>query len=231
MSLPINMKFEVPKLKAPAPTRNSLWPSLTPAPQPKVTLHAEKSEDRAAKRPIMNPCPVSPKAKEGRRAVVFTSPRKGRSHRRSLLVKFALPGIPLFLLLTFVNLGCATEKPKAAGSVLDVGPQPAQVSNQPAHATEPAPYAGPTYKSPTYKASSAAAKPVYTPSPASPATEPVVVAAAAPAGKTYTVQKGDTLTSIARVQYGDGSKWKKIAAANPSINPDAVKVGQKLVIP
>src|SRR5688500_10618448 len=52
MSLPINMKFEVPKLKAPAPTRTPLWPALTPAPSPKVALQPEKSEDRKAKRPI-----------------------------------------------------------------------------------------------------------------------------------------------------------------------------------
>ena len=147
-------------------------------------------------------------------------------------MKFALPGIPLFVILTMVNVGCTTEKPKAEGSVLDVGPQPAQVSTQPARTAEPAPYTGPTYKSPTYKTSDAsgsraAAKPASTPPSAA---EPVVVASA-PTGKTYVVQKGDTLTSIARAQYGDGSKWKKIAAANPSMNPDAVKVGQKIMIP
>ncbi|QOV92126.1 LysM peptidoglycan-binding domain-containing protein [Humisphaera borealis] len=234
MSLPINMKFEVPKHKAPAPTKNPLWPALTPAPVSKVALRPEKAEDSSAKRPITPLCPVSPKAKEGRRAVVFTSPRRGRSHGRSLLVKFALPGIPLFLILTMINVGCTTEKPKAEGSVLDVGPQQAQVSNQPVPAAEPAPYAGPTYKSPAYKPAPAsnstrvAAKPAYV-APAEPvAVEPVAVAAA---GKTYTVQKGDTLTSIARAQYGDGNKWKKIAAANPNMNPDAVKVGQKIVIP
>lgn len=235
MSLPINMKFEVPKCKAPPPTRNPLWPPLTPAPKAKVPLHAEKSEDRGSRGPITPVCPVSPKAREGRRAVIFTSPRRERSRGRSLLVKCALPGIPLFAFLTFVNLGCSTEKPQPQGSVLDVSP-PAQVAQQPAPAPTPAPaYTGPTYKSPTYKTPSkeptrVAAKPAAIPAPApAPAVaEPVVVA---PKQRSYVVQQGDTLTSIARAHYGDGNKWRAIASANPNINPDAVRVGQKLVIP
>lgn len=50
---------------------------------------------------------------------------------------------------------------------------------------------------------------------------------------TYTVQKGDTLWSIARKLYGDGSKYVKIYAANKDkiINPNSVEVGQVLTIP
>ena len=52
-------------------------------------------------------------------------------------------------------------------------------------------------------------------------------------GRTYTVQKGDTLTSIAKKFYNDGSKWKKIWDANKAQvpNKDRLKPGTKLVIP
>lgn len=232
MSLPINLKFEVPKQKAPPPTRTSLWPALTPPPAQKPK--PEKTAEPQVKRPIIPPCPASSKAAEGRRAVVFASPRRGRKHGRSLLVKCALPGILLFALLSIVNLGCTQEKPKADGSVLDVAPQQAAYQPapyQPTPTSEPAPYTGPTYKSPTYKTESAprvAARPA-----ASSATPPAVATpvAVAPAARTYVVQKGDTLTSIARAHYGDGNQWRKIAAANPKLNPNAVRVGQELVVP
>lgn len=51
---------------------------------------------------------------------------------------------------------------------------------------------------------------------------------------TYTVVKGDSLWKIAKVKYGDGAKWRKIYDANKAVigkNPDAINVGQKLVIP
>lgn len=45
------------------------------------------------------------------------------------------------------------------------------------------------------------------------------------------MQKGDTFYRIARDQYGDGKQWTKIAAANPEIAPNSLKVGQKLNVP
>jgi nucleoid-associated protein YgaU len=39
------------------------------------------------------------------------------------------------------------------------------------------------------------------------------------------------LTSIAAAAYGDSKKWKKIAEANPSVNPNRMAPGTKLVIP
>lgn len=61
----------------------------------------------------------------------------------------------------------------------------------------------------------------------------------APAGNTperevtYTVQKGDSLSKIARDQYGDGGKWKAIFEANRDqiTNPDLIHPGQVLRIP
>ena len=49
----------------------------------------------------------------------------------------------------------------------------------------------------------------------------------------YTVQPGDTLSSIAAAQYGDASRWPTIHTANQHIlpNPDLIFVGQVLRIP
>ena len=47
----------------------------------------------------------------------------------------------------------------------------------------------------------------------------------------YTVVKGDTLWGIARMMYGDGKKWKKIADANHIADANKIKVGQRLIIP
>lgn len=53
-------------------------------------------------------------------------------------------------------------------------------------------------------------------------------------GQTYTVKKGDTLSEIAKREYGDANKWQKIYNANKSrIGPDPKKlqIGTKLIIP
>jgi 5'-nucleotidase len=55
--------------------------------------------------------------------------------------------------------------------------------------------------------------------------------AATGAGSTYTVQKGDTLWSIAQRIYGDGKKWQSIAQANGNLDPRQLKVGQTLTLP
>lgn len=51
--------------------------------------------------------------------------------------------------------------------------------------------------------------------------------------KVYIVQKNDTLWKIARKFYNDGSKWKKIQAANKSVlkGSDRVLPGMTLQIP
>ena len=51
------------------------------------------------------------------------------------------------------------------------------------------------------------------------------------AGGVYTVVKGDTLSGIARRFYGNPSAWRNIAAANPAVDPNNLKVGQVLVLP
>lgn len=64
-----------------------------------------------------------------------------------------------------------------------------------------------------------------------PATRPA--AATTTAGRTHTVQQGDTLWSIARKYYGDGTKADKILQANKAKLPDAdrLQVGMVLTIP
>ena len=50
--------------------------------------------------------------------------------------------------------------------------------------------------------------------------------------KTYTVQSGDCLWTLAEKYYGDGAQYKKLAAANPAItNPNLIYPGQVLTIP
>ena len=54
----------------------------------------------------------------------------------------------------------------------------------------------------------------------------------AASAKTYTVQPGDCLWSIAERYYGSGAQYKKLAAANPEItNPNLIYPGQVLTIP
>jgi nucleoid-associated protein YgaU len=57
--------------------------------------------------------------------------------------------------------------------------------------------------------------------------------AGASTSKTYTVQKGDTLSKIAKHHYGDANEWRKIFEANQDIinDPDLIYPGQELKIP
>ena len=52
-------------------------------------------------------------------------------------------------------------------------------------------------------------------------------------GKTYVVQKGDSLQEISQKFYGTTTKWKKIADANKSAikDPNKLVVGTKIQIP
>jgi nucleoid-associated protein YgaU len=58
-------------------------------------------------------------------------------------------------------------------------------------------------------------------------------AAPASMGKIYVVQKGDSLSKIAKAEYGDANAWRKIFEANKDIikNPDLIHPGQSLKIP
>ena len=45
------------------------------------------------------------------------------------------------------------------------------------------------------------------------------------------VKKGESLWSIAQARYGNGNKWKQIAAANPKMDPNRVQAGQTITLP
>ena len=49
----------------------------------------------------------------------------------------------------------------------------------------------------------------------------------------YTIQKGDTLSSIAKAKYGDANKWRDIHEANRGVIDDADKIypGQNIRLP
>jgi nucleoid-associated protein YgaU len=51
--------------------------------------------------------------------------------------------------------------------------------------------------------------------------------------KTYTVVAGDTLSKIAKREYGDAAKWHRIYEANKDTikNPDLIYPGQTFKIP
>jgi nucleoid-associated protein YgaU len=61
----------------------------------------------------------------------------------------------------------------------------------------------------------------------------ITVAKSEPEAKFYTVERGDTLSKIAREQYGDASKYPTIFEANRPMlkDPDKIYPGQKLRIP
>lgn len=54
-----------------------------------------------------------------------------------------------------------------------------------------------------------------------------------PEPKFYTIQKGDSLSKIAKNEYGDGGKWRELYNANREIidNPDLIHPGQRIRIP
>ena len=58
-------------------------------------------------------------------------------------------------------------------------------------------------------------------------------AAAATAGKSYTVKAGDTLSKIAKEHLGDANAYMRIFEANRDklSNPDLIKPGQVLTLP
>lgn len=55
----------------------------------------------------------------------------------------------------------------------------------------------------------------------------------APAVKMYTIKSGDTLSKIAKREYGNANDWRKIFEANQDTlkNPDKIFPGQEIRIP
>jgi 5'-nucleotidase / UDP-sugar diphosphatase len=118
---------------------------------------------------------------------------------------------------SLVVVGCSNANKKATGPA-----NPGVTEIRPLASTPPAPQP-------------MIVQPVQPVQPVVADTAPVVtqVASATPqiTGSTYTVQKGDTLFKIARAKYGDPAAVKKIQAANPGLNPNSIKAGQKINLP
>jgi nucleoid-associated protein YgaU len=81
-----------------------------------------------------------------------------------------------------------------------------------------------------------APRPVTQSAPADLSRTPADMPASSPAAESvrrYTVKSGDSLSKIAKQQYGDGNQWRRIYDANRDKikDPDLIHPGQELTIP
>jgi LysM repeat protein len=53
----------------------------------------------------------------------------------------------------------------------------------------------------------------------------------APVDRVHVVARNETLSGIAKKYYGDAGLWRRIANANPRVNPNALRLGTRLSIP
>ncbi|MGP2493721.1 5'-nucleotidase C-terminal domain-containing protein [Mesorhizobium sp. PUT5] len=100
------------------------------------------------------------------------------------------------------------DLPAGSGDIANTPPAIAPESPTPAEPAQTAP------------AETAPAQPVEA-TPAQPA----------PAGSTHLVVRGDTYWDLAVKAYGDGTKWRTIAEANPGHEPRRLPIGATLTIP
>ena len=117
-------------------------------------------------------------------------------------------------------VGCNNKKPAANAGVTDLRSTPAA---KPAPVVTPAPAPAPVVVA--QPAVSDAPTPVAAAAPAPEAAIPAIT------GNTYVVKKGDSLSKIARAKYGNTSAIKKIKDANPGIDANNIKPGQKINLP
>ena len=63
------------------------------------------------------------------------------------------------------------------------------------------------------------------------AAAPAAASAESANARTYVVQAGDTLFSIAKALLGDGARWPEIVKLNPGLNPENLQPGQAIKLP
>jgi nucleoid-associated protein YgaU len=51
------------------------------------------------------------------------------------------------------------------------------------------------------------------------------------AERTHVIASGDTFEALAQKYYGSATKWQLISKANPTVEPERLKIGQKIRIP
>jgi 5'-nucleotidase/UDP-sugar diphosphatase len=128
-----------------------------------------------------------------------------------------LAAVALVLAATLA-VGCSnTKKPAANSAVTDIRP------SNPAPPPPPPPVVQPIQPAQPVQPVISDSAPVVTQTISTPT--PSV------SGSTYTIQKGDTLYKIARAKYGNPTAVKKIIEANPGMDPNKIKVGQKINLP
>ena len=156
-------------------------------------------------------------------------PDKGRSHFR--ITVLATVAVHVVLLCVLLIAGCNKKDTTDQAANLDnSGGTPAPTSTEPPPwpTTPPTPPPSPTQDN------AVVAPPPLAPSnntvvaPPVPLTPEPVVPAPGAAGTEHTIVKGELLSTIAK-KYGVG--WKAIEAANPGINPNRLKIGDKIKIP
>lgn len=117
----------------------------------------------------------------------------------------------------------------AAGCKKPTGPQTTETAALPAPSRPVSrlmPVATPTETTTATETTAAAATPVEASRGGRPRGTPAPASA-----RTYTLRKGDTLWSVAKKFYGDGKRWKEIAAANDIADESKLPVGKVLQIP
>jgi nucleoid-associated protein YgaU len=119
-----------------------------------------------------------------------------------------------------LSTGCAMNKPKPAAGANPANPAVTNV--KPLAMTTPLPQPVIVQPVQPVAAEPVSETPVKASSTSSPATS---------GGAAYTVQKGDTISKIARSKYGDLTAVRKIKEANPGIDYNNIKTGQKIMLP
>jgi len=140
-----------------------------------------------------------------------------QSQRRSRLklAVFCVLAVSVTGLVAMLIQGCKRETPEPGINplVMDTNLPALDMTNMPVVDTNPPVPVAPAQNNP-----------IVTPTPA-PAALPAPVEAA---GSEYDVVAGDTLAKIAKAH---GVTLKALEAANPGVNPNKLKIKQKLVIP
>ena len=156
-------------------------------------------------------------------------PDKGRSHFR--ITVLATLAVHVVLLCVLLIAGCnKKDATDPAANPDNSGGTPAPQSTEPPPwpINPPTPPPSPTQNTAGVNPPPLVPSPNNVVAPPVPLTTEPVVPAPATAVTEHTIVKGELLATIAK-KYGVG--WKAIEAANPGINPNRLKIGDKIKIP